>query len=387
MPCRLQRPSDSLGERPHASRGLAYDEWPVARPPTLSGRIRARRRSLVVAALCVVAVLVTVGMGGRVQLRPVVRGSVALATPSPRQSPTPGIAQEAAPEPAPPSATTATARGGVVVPILLYHYIRINPVPTDRVGFNLSVTPQHFAQQMQLLHDAGAHAITLADLMHSLTTGAPLPPHPVVLTFDDGYADFATVAAPIMATLGLRATDFVVSGFIGRPNYMTAQQILQVQAMGMVIGCHTVHHVALAHVPLAVARVEIDLARLQLQQLTHTSVDDFAYPYGDFDTAVVGLVEQAGFRDAVTTLPGIVHTLAQRFVLTRERIGGTDTLASFAAKAHVPLVPLHPPPSLASLERQSQTTTAPIAGPRPGRGAPTAVSSLPRGNVERRGLM
>jgi len=254
-------------------------------------------------------------------------------------------------------------RPGVNVPILLYHYIRVNPRPWDRVGFHLSVTPQHFAEQMQLLHDVNAHTVTLTAVLSALSGGPPLPPRSVVLTFDDGYADFATTAAPIMADLGLQGTAFVVSGFVGRPGYMSADQVRQVVAMGATIGAHTVHHWGLARLSPATARAEITDSRQQLAAITGMLPDDFAYPYGNFDTAVVQLVQEAGFRDAVSTLGGSFQSYGFRYVLHRERVGGGDTLAAFAAKTHVPLVPVHPAPVASMIAVGSTVTTSSSAEP------------------------
>lgn len=218
----------------------------------------------------------------------------------------------------------------VAVPVLMYHYIRINPVPTDRVGWNLSVTPENFAAQMDLIDSQRMHPITLAKLDEALTRGAALPPRPVVLTFDDGYSDFATVAAPILARHGFVATAFVVSGFIGRPNYMSADQIRSVRAMGMVIGAHTVHHVALAHVASGVAVAEIVSSRQQLEALLRTPVLDFAYPYGDVSPAIELMVADAGFRDAVTTQRGTRHDPGRPFAISRLHVGGDTGLGGFA---------------------------------------------------------
>src|SRR5205085_448269 len=83
------------------------------------------------------------------------------------------------------------------------------------------------------------------DVVAALGGGRPLPAHPVVLTFDDGYRDFSTTALPVLEADGLTATVFVVSGFVGRPGYMTAADVAAAAAAGMTIGAHTVHHVAL----------------------------------------------------------------------------------------------------------------------------------------------
>jgi peptidoglycan/xylan/chitin deacetylase (PgdA/CDA1 family) len=221
----------------------------------------------------------------------------------------------------------------------MYHYIRINPVATDKVGFGLSVTPDNFAAQMAYLHSVGAHTVTLAQVMSSLNGGRALPPHSVVLTFDDGHDDFATEATPIMKRYGFVGTDFVVPGFLGHASYMTQAQVREVDAEGMVIGAHTVHHVALATVSLPIAQAEIVGSKQLLQQLLGHQVVDFAYPYGSYDAAVGNLVRAAGFRDAVTTYAGDVQYAARPFVLDRIRVSGGEGLASFAAEALLP-----PPP-------------------------------------------
>lgn len=225
----------------------------------------------------------------------------------------------------------------VVVPILTYHYIRVDTKPGDALGRQLSVTPSMFADQMRLLHDVGAHTITLGDVLAALTEHRALPPRPVVLTFDDGHNDFATRAVPVLQQYGFVATSFVVPDFLGRATYMTVQQVQQVAAAGMVIGAHTMDHIALTSVPPSVAMSQIDRSRAVLQAMTGQPVADFAYPYGAFDAAVASLVQAAGFRDAVSTIPGYVQPLADRFILHRNEVVGSDTLRDFAIRADVPL--------------------------------------------------
>jgi peptidoglycan/xylan/chitin deacetylase (PgdA/CDA1 family) len=250
-----------------------------------------------------------------------------------------GVPAETPPSnPSPPPAFVVAVGPQLSVPILYYHYVRtIAPTPQNLLGFNLSISPGLFAQQMALLHVEGAHTITLATLMQALAGKVVLPPHPVVLTFDDGYADFATAAEPVMARFGFVATDFVVSGFLGKRSYMTAAQVLQMEADGMVIGSHTVHHVDLARVSPADAQLEIDAGKAALERLLHHPVLDFAYPYGGFSPAVVALVQQAGFRDAVATMWGDAQALNGPYLLHRIEIGGAPSLVTFAHDAGLPL--------------------------------------------------
>jgi len=178
----------------------------------------------------------------------------------------------------------------VTVPILYYHYIRVNPNARDQAGFKLSVTPGNFTQQMALLRDEGAHTITMDTLMAALQGGLPLPSRSVVLTFDDGHDDFATQAAAVLIADGLTATSFVVPGFLGRNSYMTTNQVQAVAAEGFTIGAHTMHHVDLVAQPASIANLEIMESRQVLRQLTGQPVLDFAYPYGALDGAVQSMV-------------------------------------------------------------------------------------------------
>jgi peptidoglycan/xylan/chitin deacetylase (PgdA/CDA1 family) len=230
----------------------------------------------------------------------------------------------------PPTPTIAGPHA-VNVPILMYHFLRvIKDVQRDRLGYNLSVAPADFALQLALLRREGYTAVSLSDVLDAMETGAPLPARPIVLTFDDGYNNFATIAAPLLAKAGYTGTDFVVSGFVGKPGFMGAAQIRQVVQMGMTIGAHTEHHVDLARVPLSVAEQEIDGSRVALQALCGQPVTDFAYPSGEFTQQTLQLVAAAGFRDAVTTMPGMYHDLGLPYTLTRIRVSGGESIQAFA---------------------------------------------------------
>ena len=229
-----------------------------------------------------------------------------------------------------PALTVAAAPRAVNVPILMYHFLRVDRNPADGLGWRLSVTPADFALQIALLKREGFTSVSLGDVVAAVETGARLPARPIVLTFDDGYANFATVGAPLLARAGFTATTFVVSGFVGRPGFMSAAQVREVAALGMTVGAHTEHHVDLARVPAVLAQQEIAGSRAALQLLSGQPVTDFAYPSGQFNQQVVQLVQQAGFRDAVTTIGGVRQTAGLEYTMTRVRVSGGESLLAFA---------------------------------------------------------
>ena len=138
------------------------------------------------------------------------------------------------PEPAPVTAQSQLDARQVRVPILMYHYVRTNPIARDLVGADLSVEPQSFAREMLMLSKAGMHTITFDDLYAALTQGHELPSHPVILTFDDGYEDFYTAAFPVLQALQMKATSFIITGKAGWKGYMTWDQMREIDRSGLV---------------------------------------------------------------------------------------------------------------------------------------------------------
>jgi peptidoglycan/xylan/chitin deacetylase (PgdA/CDA1 family) len=219
----------------------------------------------------------------------------------------------------------------VKVPILTYHYIRTNLDSRDRLGFALSVTPADFAAQMDWLASNGFHPITPADLYAYLSGTRGLPSRPVILSFDDGYADFYTAALPILRAHEYTAVAYIVSGFIGRPGYMTAAQIIEADRAGIEIGSHTVDHANLARSAPGSIHLELVASKQALEQLLGHQVLSFCYPSGQFNGGVVAAVRAAGYRDATTTVFGYVHYLSDRYTWSRLRISGGESMNRFAA--------------------------------------------------------
>ncbi len=286
--------------------------------------------------------------------------------PTPAKSVAQLLADELHPQRAPVPSGPVT-----YVPILLYHYIRINPNPRDRVGFSLSTPPLMFAQQMQYLADHGFHVIPLHQAVLAIKNHSGLPAHSVVLTFDDGYADFFTQAIPVMRRYGFTATDFVISGKMGQWSFMTPSQVVAADAMGFNIGAHTVDHVALAAQTPARARWEILTSKSVLEGLLGHKLLDVAYPYGSFNAYDMAQAQAAGFETAVSTLYGTVHTPGQLFYLSRMRIGGGLSLNYFAS------VVGGPAPTLAELRSP---------GPSPASTAAASPSPSPKPTVTPTGV-
>ena len=294
------------------------------------------------------------------------------AGPIPEPVPAPLILAELSPKKAPVPSGPVT-----YVPILYYHYIRINPNPRDRVGFGLSTPPAMFRAQMQYLADHGFHVISLHEAVVAIKTHSGLPSRPVVLTFDDGYADFFTAAVPVLLSHGFTATSFVISGRMGWSGYMTPSQVVAADSMGFTIGAHTVDHAALAAQPAARATWEMKQSKLTLEELLGHPVVDFAYPYGSFNLYDMAQAKSLGFEAAVSTMSGSLHSAGQLFLLSRMRIGGGLPLTYFAG------IVGGSPPTAAELRSvgapppSPTPTPMPTPIPRPSAMAPALSRPLP----------
>lgn len=219
------------------------------------------------------------------------------------------------------------------VPVLMYHYIRVNPVASDRVGFNLSVTPDNFAAQMDYLASHGYHTVSLDELGNALLNHGSLPSKPIVITFDDGYADCYFAAFPILRSHGFKATNFIITGLVGAPNYLTWGQIDEMKNSGVfTFGAHTVHHYALTSLSPASISSEVTDSKNTLQSHLGYPINWLAYPYGRVNSTVAQITQQAGFIGAFGTNYGTYQSTDRMFTQPRVRISGSDTLSSFAAK-------------------------------------------------------
>lgn len=178
--------------------------------------------------------------------------------------------------------------------------------------------------------------VPLAELLDRVEAGADLTGL-LVVTFDDGYEDNHSVAAPILEDLGLPATFFVTSGFIGSDTgapwdvargieapWMSWDQLRGLAAApGFAIGGHTVTHADLGQISGSDAMDEIMVGKRMLESELGESVEHFAYPFGGRDRITEANrrnVREAGFRCCLSAYGGLVGPGADPYRLRRVAI-------------------------------------------------------------------
>lgn len=211
----------------------------------------------------------------------------------------------------------------------MYHYIREVDPTEDPMGWRLSVAPEAFAAQLDWLDREHYTTLRMDTVAACLNGDLRCPPRAIALTFDDGYADAATEALPLLQEHGFVATFYVVNRSIGQEGYMGWDEIRALRDAGMEIGGHTRSHLDLTALEPSLASDEIAGSRAQLAAELQVPVESFCYPAGRYGDATKALVEQAGYRSAVTTVPGWYQ--GDPYALPRLRVGGSATLEGFAS--------------------------------------------------------
>lgn len=215
----------------------------------------------------------------------------------------------------------------IKVPILMYHYVEYVQDKGDKTRISLNITPYTLEEEIKTLIGANYTFLTNKELADVLDGKVKLPQKPILLTFDDGYRDFYTDVFPILKKYNIKATEYVIAGFLNRPNHLLTRQVEEIIQSGLVeIGAHTVHHAWLKGRPLKEVSAEIFQSRVMLEHQFKINVTSFAYPYGAFDAQAMDVVKDAGFKTAVSTIPGIQQNQLNRFFLYRLRPGGRTGL-------------------------------------------------------------
>ena len=210
---------------------------------------------------------------------------------------------------------------GAIAAIFMYHHVSAHRA-SGPYGKALTVTPSEFDDQLRWLRLRRCAVVGVDRLVRDERAARVLACE-VALTFDDGYADAATEAAPLLQRYGDVGTFFVTSGLVGTPGHLSASQIRALAADGMEIGAHTVTHADLTLLSDAAVDREVRRSRSTLQGLSGEQVEAFAYPAGRYDARVERHVQAAGFDVALSTDARRIDPTVlrrDRFALPRYRV-------------------------------------------------------------------
>jgi len=195
------------------------------------------------------------------------------------------------------------------LPILTYHRI-VEGAPTRQIDpQRISVSQAQFRSHLSWLKRLGYRSFSLSDYPELLRKGKSLSPRSVAITFDDGYEEVLRLGLPVLQEVGFTATVFAVPGQLGgcnawddgRARLLSADELRQLDRAGITIGAHTCQHAHLTRINPIVAEQEIRGSKTALEEIVGHAITLFAYPYGETEDWVDGLVQAAGFEAAFAT--------------------------------------------------------------------------------------
>jgi biofilm PGA synthesis lipoprotein PgaB len=194
-------------------------------------------------------------------------------------------------------AAPAFAADGAVV--LMYHRFGEDEFPST------SIRVEQFEAQLAHLRDRGYAVVPLADVIAAVNDGKELPDKAVAITIDDAYRSVYDVAFPRFVEHGMPFTVFVATDAVddGLSAYMSWDQMREMAAKGATFANHGATHTSLIDRKPGeseeawLARVGDDVRKGQRRLAEELDPLDgaFAYPYGEYDTRVAGVLREAGY--------------------------------------------------------------------------------------------
>lgn len=223
------------------------------------------------------------------------------------------------------------------VTILSYHSVVDDHDPLRRDSYKQHLPVDLFRMHLDYLQ-TNYRVISLSDFLSARRESRRLPDYSVVLTFEDGFEDFYTVAAAQLAQRRLPATAFIITDrAYGRlpPNgeaFLSWGQIRELALAGIEIGSHTCSHPRLPDLsPEDVIR-ELADSRVAIQEHLDPGHIPLSFPHGRTTDSISRLAQSLGYSCAITTVLGPNDRDADIMMLRRTTIASDDDPATFAAR-------------------------------------------------------
>ncbi len=213
----------------------------------------------------------------------------------------------------------ASIASPTIVPVLMYHDIGY---PADRYR----VSPDSLESQLAWLRSNGFTSITPSDLIGWLNGEQRLPPRPVIISVDDGWAS-TRLFTELVSAYGFQGTYML-------PNYtsLTNDEIRELAVSGEVCG-HSVSHQFLAELSWDLQYYEIAENRAWLSAVIGEPVRCFSYPFGSFNDATKQILRDVGFEIGFHAWwgPAPLDGSLDRWAVQRIEINGTYSLETFVS--------------------------------------------------------
>lgn len=198
----------------------------------------------------------------------------------------------------------------------MYHTLESPDQPcgltkADELLYILSVAV--FRQQMKLLFDEGFSTVFIEDLIAT----EQWPEKAVILTFDDGHLSNFTLALPILEEFGFKGVFFITSDWVGKPGYMSEDQVKELSRRKMSIGAHGRSHSFLNGLNSSEVFDELQIPHKFLSRIIGNSITAFSLPGGRKHEVLESMAGVLGYKTIYTSLPGFFKSSTNLFMIPR----------------------------------------------------------------------
>ena len=210
---------------------------------------------------------------------------------------------------------------GYKVPVFMYHGV------TDYTwgSAELFVSPSVLEEQLRYLVENGYDPIWFEDLREVEKYDKP-----VILTFDDGYRDNYTDLFPLLQKYNVKATIFVITGWLGGEKYLTPEQVTEMSQSGLVsIQSHTWSHKDMDTLPAEAQREQMSQSKLDILRLTGKEPAVLCYPRGLASHVTLELLPEY-YSFGVKMNGSVYYTGDDPRVVTRYYVTRGTSVESFA---------------------------------------------------------
>ncbi|MCW2811986.1 MAG: icaB, partial [Friedmanniella sp.] len=220
------------------------------------------------------------------------------------------------------------------VPVLCWHQLRDWTSADGEYARTLLICPpQRFRAQLDALGEDGWNTISADHYLDHLTTGATLPPKPILLSFDDSQGSQITEGLPQLRARKMTATFFAMTVVLGKRGWFTQRDLKRLDDAGMTVAAHTWDHHRVDQYRGQDWSRQLRQPRELLEKIIGKPVQHFAYPYGAWNRAALPHVAAAGYQTAFQLADRKPD--AKRPLLTLRRDLVTSTWSGHQLLAHL----------------------------------------------------
>jgi peptidoglycan/xylan/chitin deacetylase (PgdA/CDA1 family) len=231
----------------------------------------------------------------------------------------------------------STSKYAKAIPVLMYHHI-LEDKDYPKKDNGAIITAEAFREQMKYLFENGYNTITLEELELFIKGEINLPHRSVLITFDDGYLSNKIYAYPVLKEYDFYASIFMITGFIPEKkqeydpsvlSYLTYEEMVEMADV-FEYGAHTHNlHFLDGKTSHVLTKPDSDLIEDFKLNKELIKTDYFVYPYGQYNSRTIEILQELGFKMAFTTKEGKVKPGDNPFTLKRIGVFPWTTMERF----------------------------------------------------------